>query len=274
MKGKNKVNFMGREGLVSLGEAPDYGFLYETSLVKDPKWNIGDVVELPNGKGFVYCKSSGACYTGQGNSLFNAIPATGIDYAANVATAAIGDMSVVVTNGATVAQTEDGLKGGTIILNHSGTEDNSDLQMRTIIGNTAGAINIAITVYLDAPLTGALVTGTSCAFCMPSPYSSVKAGDLPGCSKVGIAATYVSVANTYHWEQFKGRCWLPPSTNSLGIPGKVAHARGLVWRSDGSVQIPGDAVGVNGLSQQVAGYILDNNAALNGSTEVMLTGNV
>jgi len=260
---------LGEAGLVQGTTQGPWNFIYGVSAVKDPKWNIGDSVELPNGKSFVYCKSSGVCYTGQGNSLFNAVPATGIDYSAVYAAAAIGAMSIKMTNQGVVAQTEDGLAGGTIILNHSGTSDNSDLQMRGIVGNTAGGVSDVITIYLDAPLTAALTT-SSYAFCMPSPYSSVKAGDLPACSKVGIAATYVSAANMYHWEQYEGRCWIAPQAGC----GSTVHGREVVWRSDGSIQLRALTTGatVNGEEQQVAGYIMDNNTAANGSTEIMLTG--
>jgi len=275
-KGKARVNYLGRAGLVASADAPDWSFIYETSTVKHPKWNIGDVVELPDGRGFVYCKSSGPCYTGLGNCLFNAIPATGIDYANNVAAdAAVGAKSVVITNGATVAQTEDGLRGGTILLKQLTGSDDTALQCRGIIGNTAAAKSANCTIYLDAPLTGALTT-SSYAYCMPSPYSSVKWLETVGqggmCSHVGVAATYVSAANVYHWEQFKGRVM---GLSCQGSPGSAGdeHKRELVWRYQGSVQFRGTTA-VTGLNEQVAGYIMDNNIAGNGATEIMLTGNI
>lgn len=249
-----------------------WDYIYKISTVKDPSWNVGDSVPLPNGKEFVYCLSSGACYTGQGNSLYNAIPATGIDYSVLPTSAAKGDTSIVMTNQGVVVQTLNGLAGGTIILNPTGTSDNSALQMRGITGNTAATISGTCTIYLDAALTAALAAGTAYAFCMPSPYSSVRAGDLPACSKVGIAATYVPGSGYYHWEQYAGRCWIAPHAGT----GSTAHGREIVWRSDGAIQMRGlsGAATVDGEEQQSAGYIMDNNTASNGSTEIMLTGHV
>lgn len=275
-KGKAKWSLLGIQGIVGHKEAPDWSFIYVASTIRDPKWNIGDVVELPNGKGFVYCKSGAACYTGLGNILYNAIPATGIDYANNVAVAAaIGDKKVVITNGATVAQTEDGLRGGTILLKALTGSDDSALQCRGIVGNTAAAKSAACTIYLDAPLTAA-VTTSSYSYCMPSPYSDVRYNDnaeiAAKCSHVGVAATYVSAANMYHWEQFKGRCM---GISLQGNPGDASgdHYRALVWRYQGSLMEIGTTA-ILGIGQQVAGYGMDNNTAENGMTEVMLTGNV
>lgn len=268
-KGKAKTDLLHTQGMVGLADAPDYGFLYQISTIKDPKWNIGDVVEPGNGKGFVYCKSGGACWTGQGNMINNAIPATGIDYALLAAAQAVGDKLVQMT--AVLTHTENDLKGGTILLKTATDSTNAALQCRGIIGNTASAIAGTITIYLDAPLTGALTTA-SYGYCMPSPYSDVRYGNTGGkASHVGVAATYVSAANVYHWEQFKGRVMGLASQADVGTQ---AFGRSVVWRHDGSIQLAQTTDGVNGLLEQLAGYIVDNNAALNGSTEVMLTGNV
>lgn len=272
-KGKAKRVYLGREGLVASTDASDWAFIYETSTVKDANWEVGDIVELPNGKGFVYCKSSGACYAGRGNVFDNAIPATGIDYANNVAAAAaIGDTKVYITNGSTVAQTKDGLRGGTIILKPASGSSDAVLQMRGIIGNDAMTLAGSGWVYLDAPLTAALTTA-SYSFCMPSPYLAVKysdGSDAYNKSHIGIAAVYVSASGYYHWEQFKGRCWLAPQ----GECGTTDHGREVVWRYDGSIQLRDYNSAIGGAYGQVAGYILDDNGAANGSTEIMLTGNV
>lgn len=274
-QGKVKTNYLHREGIVRSANRPDYGFIYKISKIKAPKWNVGDIIEVGNGKGFVYCKSSGACYTGLGNILNNAIPATGIDYALIPYAAAIGAKSVILTNQGVVAQTLDGLRGGTILFKIATGSDDSELQCRGIIGNTAGGVSDEITIYLDAPLTSAL-TAASYAYCMPSPYSAVQYLD-PGTtagkvSHVGVAAVYVSEANVYHWEQFKGRVM---GVSLQGSPGGAGdgHKRELVWRYQGSLQYRGTGA-TSGLNQQVAGYIMDNNTAENGATEVMLTGHV
>lgn len=269
-KGKTKVVYLGQQGNVQSADAPDYAFIYEASLTKHPNFNVGDVVYLPNGKGFVYCKSGGACYTGQGVSIMNAIPATGIDYSVLAETAPKGALSVKMTNQGTVAQTEDGLRGGTIILKPAtDSPTNSALQMRGIIGNTAGGVSDEITIYLDAPLTAEIST-SGYAFCMPSPYLNVAQSSNGDTAKIGPAAVYVSAANYYLWVQFQGRCWLAPQSGC----GTTAYGREVVWRHDGSIQLRNYASAIGGEYGQVAGYIVDNNAAANGSTEIMLTGRV
>lgn len=276
-----RVNYFRSSGEVTRNgvDAGGWDFIYEVSATKHPVYNIGDVVELSNGKGFVYCKSGAACYTGQGNMIYNAIPATGIDYANNVAAAAaIGARSVSITNGATVAQTADGLRGGTILFKTASGSNNTALQCRGIIGNTAAAINVATTIYLDAPLTGALTTA-SYAYCMPSPYSDVRLASGSGTMAIiGPAATYVSAADKYFWCQFKGRvmgvaCSGPGGASTVGT---INFQREVVWRHDGTLQVRAltTSATINGEEGQVAGYVVDNNAALNGGTEIMLTGNV
>jgi hypothetical protein len=269
-KGIARTVNLGVSGLVQSVNQGPWEFIYRVSTVKDPKWNVGDVVKLPNGKEFVYCLSSGACYTGRGNVLDNAIPATGIDYALLAGGGAIGAMSVKMT--AVLTHTEDDLRGGTIILKPVSGSSDAVLQMRGIVGNTAAAIGGEVTIYLDAPLTAALTTA-SYGFCMPSPYSAVKyseGSDAHKKSHVGIAATYVSGSGYYHWEQFAGRCWIAPQ----GECGTTAHGRGVVWRYDGSIQHRDYNSAIGGAMQQDAGYIMDDNGLDNGSTEIMLTGRV
>jgi len=272
-KGKAKYTLLGIQGIVGHKEAPDWSFIYETSLIRDSKWHVGDVVELPNGKGFVYCKSGGACYTGQGNALLYTKANVGIPYNNNVAAdAAIGAKKVVVTNGSIVDLTEDSLRGGTILFKTVTGSDNSALQSRGIIGNTAAVKGAACTIYLDAPLTGALTTA-SYSYCLPSPYMSVGLVQVINTSKIGVAATYVSAANMYHWEQFKGRVMGLATTHAVG---RTAHGTEVVWRDDGSVQLRGlgGTASVDGENQQVAGYVMDRTDLGNGETEIMLTGNV
>lgn len=267
-KGKARVNYLGREGLVQHETQPDYGFIYVASLTKDPKWDIGDRVVLPDGRVFRYAKSGGACWVGRGVTFENAIPATGIDYSLLAANAAVGAKSVVMTNQGTCAIAEDELKGGTIVLKLLTGSNDSALQQRGIIGNTADASvghNGEVTIYLDAPLTAALTTA-SYAFCMPSPYNNLKY-DASSQSKsyAGIPAVYVSAANTYFWVQTWGLLWIAPQDEV----GKSTKQRDIVFKEDGSVQHKGttDAAYLNG---QRAGFVVDNNNANNGSTQIML----
>lgn len=265
-RGKAQTNYLHREGLVGHSNAPDWGFIYKTSTVRDPKWNIGDRVVLPDGRVFRYAKSGGACWTGRGVTFENAIPATGIDYSLLADSAAIDDTSVVMTNQGVVAIAEDELRGGTIVMKLLTGSDDSALQQRGVTGNSAGGVSDEITIYLDGPLTAALSTA-SYAFCMPSPYNNLKY-DASSQSKsyAGIPAVYVSATAMYFWVQTWGLIWIAPQ-NEVG---KSTKQRDIVFKEDGSVQHKGttDATYLNG---QRAGFVVDNSNANNGSTQIMLT---
>ena len=265
-KGKNSSLYLHREGLVGHQTSPDWNFIYDVSGVIDPRWNIGDRVVLPDGRVFRYCLSVGQCDTYIANVFMNAIGPTGIDYSLLAAGAEIGDTKVVMDNQGVVAQTEDGLRGGHI---NFGTNNNT-VQQRGIIGNTAGGVSDEITIYLDAPLIKALTTADY-AYCMPSPYSAVQGaqvGTAPGrVGFVGYAAASVTASGKYHWEQ----TWGPISASLYGSAvGKTQYMREVVFRYDGNL-IHRGSTGATGLEAQQAGFIMDNNAADNGATVIMLT---
>jgi hypothetical protein len=253
-------------------QIPQLNFLYEVSSTRNPEYNVGDRVVTPDGRVFRYCYSGGACYTGRGAAFYNAIPATGIDYAANIASAAaIGDTSVEITNGSTVAQTKDGLRGGWILFKTASGSDDSALQQRYIVGNDAMGLAETGTVYLDAPLTGALTT-SSYSFCMPCPYWDIRLPSGAGTVSIaGVPAAYVSAASKYFWLQTWGLCWIAPQASG---PGTISCERQLYFRHDGSV----DGYSVAGAgtfaseycTDQVAGFIVDNNTEANGATLMML----
>lgn len=267
-KGKAKATLLGIQGVVGHREAPDWSFLYETSLIKSPHWNVGDKVVLPGGRTFYYCKSGDVCDTYKANIFYNAIPATGIDYSLLAADAAVGAKSIVMTNQGTVAQTEDGLRGGMINITEG---DDGTNQQRGIIGNSAGGVSDEITIYLDAALTAAVTTSWY-AYCMPSPFSDVRYADAVGGGAygyqgfVGYAAVAVTAADTYHWEQTWGQLSCSLYGSALGV---TRYFREVVFRRDGNLQ-PRGASGATGLEAQTAGFILDNNAAANGATVIML----
>ena len=269
--GGAKRQYLGSAGYITGQKHGMYDFIYTISTARDSLFNVGDPVDLPDGRQFVYSLSSGEVYTGRGNVLFNAIPATGIDYANNIyAAAAIGDRQVVVTNGSTVVQTANGLRGGSIVLKPAVGSSDAVLMQRKILGNTACGLAGQTTIYLDAPLTAALST-SSYSFCMPSPFLSIKYSDaLTNVSHVGPAATYVPASGYYFWVQTAGRCWLAPQS-TVGV---TDYGREVVWRYDGSIQLRTYNSAINGEYGQVAGYIVDNNQAGNGATEICLTGGI
>jgi hypothetical protein len=267
-QGKSIVANLGREGLVQNANVSDWSFLYIASTVKDPRFNVGDKVRTPDGRTFRYAKSGAACWTGRGNVFYNAIPATGIDYSLLYSAAAVGATSVQMTNQGTVAQTEDGLRGGFILLKPVTGSTDQVLQMRGIIGNTAGGISDVITIYLDAPVSAALTTA-SYAFCMPSPWSDIRYlenATAYNCSHAGVAAVNVTAASMYFWIQTWGLCWIAPQPEC----GATDYGREVVFRYDGSIQLRDYSSAQGGAYGQVAGFIVDNNTAANGATIIFL----
>ena len=136
-KGKAKSSLLGIQGLIGHKTAPDWGFLYDTSLTKDPNWTLGDRVVLPDGREFRYAKSSGECASGQSCDFV----ATGFQsYSTPAVAAAIGDTKVVVTAGTHVALAKDDLRGGYFVSWPAAKKD----QFRGIIGNDAADVEVII----------------------------------------------------------------------------------------------------------------------------------
>ena len=273
-KGKSQVNYLGRAGLISSVDASDTKFLYEVSAIKDAKWNIGDRVDLADGRKFRYCLSTGQCDTFVGNIFVNSIGTgagdVGIDWSTLAESAAVGDNSVVMTAPSTRAIVEDSLRGGLIVLNISSGTNNDTIQQRFIIGNSAAAASGSCTIYLADPLVTALTAGTAYGYCMPSPYSAVQGAQIGTyngvVSFVGYAAAPVASSGLYHWEQTAGQ--ISASLYGSAV-GKTQYMREVVFRFDGNL-IHRGATGVTGLEAQTAGYIMDNNNAANGATVIML----
>lgn len=218
-----------------------------------------------DGAVYKYSKSSGACYTGQLNKFQNVIGTVGIDYVVLPNAAAVGVTDVVMT--AAVEQTKDCLAGGWIEFKVTNTDaaGNQTGQQRRIIGNTACAAAGTTTISISGPVTEALTT-SSYAFCMPNPYTSVKADTLATTSACGIAAVYVSATGYYHWEQTWGLAFVSDTAATLG---KTDHERQLVLNQQGSVS-PHAYATAAATAQQHIGFIVDNNASANGMSLIML----
>jgi hypothetical protein len=273
-RGKSRTEFFGGIGLVTSQTAVSWEDVYRVSTVKDPKWNIGDLGVMPDGRKFRYCLSTGQCDTFIGNIFVNSIGTgagdVGIDWSTLAASSAVGDMSVSMTAPSTRAIAEDALRGGLISLNIGSGTNNDTQQMRLITGNSAAAASGTCVIYLDAPLVTALTAGTAYGYCMPSPYSAVQGAQIGTyngwVSFVGYAAAPVSTSGLYHWEQTAGQ--ISASLYGSAV-GKTQYMRDVVFRYDGNL-IHRGATGATGLEAQRAGYIMDNNNAANGATVIML----
>ncbi|KKM16192.1 hypothetical protein LCGC14_1688350, partial [marine sediment metagenome] len=212
-RGNAKVVNINRTGLIGHDNVPNWEFIYKTSLVKDAGWDVGDVVNLPDGRSFTYAKSSGVCASGFGCDF----TATGFQsYSTPAAAAAVGDIKVVVTGGTHDAIAKDELKGAYFVSWPAALKD----QFRGIIGNDASDANADFTIYLDGPLTYALVSGSTGLEVFENPYAALSSASAnASLGKAGIAATYVGATATYFWVQTRGIGWIAPQSTMIGNEG-------------------------------------------------------
>lgn len=257
-KGKAQVNYLGREGIVGLSDAPDYGFIYEASLVKDPKWNLGDRVVLPDGREYRYGKSASAVITSEA-CYFTDVGYTA--YTAMAVAAAVGDKVITIPAATHAVLTKDELRGGYVRIVGTVT-DNGDGQFRGIIGNDAAVADAAFKVYLDGPLTQAITTNACEVF--QNPYGNLThSTGAPMFAKAGVPATYCSASGYYFWVQVKGPVFVTPQDGVVGNN----ESKGAFWRDDGSIDSFNTAIGItDGAydSTQYAGYCIMGSASGNG----------
>jgi len=238
---------------VADNNASNWSFIYTTSLVKDPRWNLGDKVVLPDGRAFRYSKSAAACLPTRGaESTLLGYTA----YTVLAVSASAGDTSFTVPAATHAPLAEDELRGGYVII---WNDADSQSEFRQILGNTAAAANAAFVVYLDGPLSANLVAATAACETYKSPYASMQTGTSVALSKLGVPAVYVSAANTYFWLQVAGPRFCDPQASLTG------KERGFAWRHDGSIDdldngIEDDA----SVASVVGGHLITGTADGNG----------
>lgn len=261
----NRTVRLGEAGLVQSITRGVHDFLYRVSTVKDPKWNVGDEVEIGGGRKAVYALSTGA------NELFAAhgceFSETGYTSIANfVVAAAVGDTEITIPAGAHAALDKDELAGGFVIIFDGVTDLYTTTRM--ITGNDAAADGALFKVRLDGELTYAVST-TSKAEVYKNPYASIVVASNAAKPKAGVPMAYVSAAANYFWILKEGICWIAPQS-TVNDNGGV----GVGWRHDGSLEgmetIFNGTVPANDTSQ-MAGYLVAGSQAGNGPL-VMLKG--
>ncbi len=242
---KARVLHPHRAGLVAHEDAPNWSFLYATSSVKDPAWNVGDRVVLPDGRVFRYCKAAAALNPKYGAKN----DVTFLDSDNTSAAALIGDTEITIDLNATSAGadyfgTKDGMVGG-----YFSQPDDSHAQFRQIISHPAGISGDTIKVKLDAPLSKAIVTNSFCEF-MPNPYKYLKKDGSFLSSVMGMPNVVVA-SGSYGWIQTWGPKWCNVAVGSVGSGN---NDRLVVFDNGGAIN-----QAINGTTEtfQVAGFIID-----------------
>lgn len=240
----------GTVGLVQQANVPDWDFIYRTSTVKDPAYNIGDHVRLPDGRELVYSKSAAACISGQGCEFTYAGYTA---YTTFAVTAAVGDREVTVPAATHAALTQDELRGGYICI-FDGSTNNT--QFRGIVGNDAASADALFKVYLDGELTEAVTTSSACET-YQNPYAALQTGTMNYNPKAGVPAAKVTAANVYFWVQINGPTWVAPQGGKLGTT-EGGYCGGL-WSDVGNISDYNTSLGVTvatGRGSQHAGYAI------------------
>lgn len=255
-KGRAIVKHVGKEGVIGYETASQYDFLYTTSVIKDPEYDIGDRVVLADGRVFRYAKATNIISATQFGLKFWGQLDDGIDYTAPIQTELATARQLTVDAGAEGDYVVDELKGGYIIIH---THSVNNHITRGIIGNTASDGDGNVTIYVDAPWGVVIAVAYGVETC-PNPYASVRVkqashgggGDRYS-SVAGMPAVKTTVANQYLWLQTWGPCWVNPQ-------GDVAHVaavdrRGLLFDYEGSItQV--DVSDATAKKMQYAGFII------------------
>ncbi len=245
MSGKGKANYLHRAGLVGHATAPDYGFLYTTSVNKDSKWDVGDRVVLPDGRVFRYAKAAGALNPkfGAKNSV------TFLDSDNTQAAAAIGDTEISITLNAT---SDDSTYFGTadqMVGAYFSQPDTAHCTFRRIIAHGVGDTGDVIKITLDAPLTRAIPVNSFYEI-LPNPYGYVNQDGSLLSSVMGMPLIVVA-SGSYCWIQTWGPYWV---NVAVGGVGSGSNDRLVVFDGAGAIN-----QAINGTTEtfQVAGFIID-----------------
>lgn len=251
-------------GLVRKNDAGGWDFLYSASSRKDPRFNVGDRVVLPDGRVFRYALASGTCNPEVGAYKAKKTNTVAVAPAQASGAGAVGDHSVTVTIDTEIGVlttgvlSENELAGGYVVI---GNGSGQHPQMRMIVSHpalaTAGG---SLTLKLDAKLTTAVTVGTTTIELMESPFYNLKADNAGGdfVTYIGIPAC-VATSGQYFWVQTWGPCWITSDGNTCDSAGD----RTLVFVGNGSVKSSNDITVESGI--QIAGVALDmsGNAASN-----------
>lgn len=286
-KGIGNVSYIRQGSQVTVGDQPNWGFLYQASTVRDERFFIGDRVVTPDGRAFRFSLAGvGGVLSGFGAAQSNLVnisalaPAQVADattiWGITPTAGAIGSQVVTVTIGAAGGIDADGavladsLRGGYIVIGNQGSSPVN----RGIVGNTAilaAAGGGPINVYLDAPLTAAVTAGTTYIEVLQNPYSRLRLGQthLETCSFLGVPAITATVGQ-YFWLQTWGPTFITPG--GATTPGDSANDRMVYFVGDGSVN-GGSHVTYAGKAYQPAGFMLEANAGSGGPPMVNLMVN-
>jgi hypothetical protein len=241
--GKTKVNYLGREGLIQSKDAPDYGFVYESSLTKDPTYNLGDRVVLPDGREYIYAKAGVAITSAYLDYALYFAATMRSGWYVTGATAAKGDKEITMT---LASATLDELRGGYIVLYKNGVANQT---VRGIIGNTATSGTTA-TIYLDGALPHAIVSADGVEL-IANPWADVRPAFASASMTISMCGfgEVACAANSYIWVKVAGI----HRVSQAAAP--TNYERSVYFSTNGNTSHRGD-VGTGVLDQRAGTLII------------------
>lgn len=251
-RGHNRIQVLCSGGYVSGQKHGLWDYIYEKSTTRNSLYHIGDVTVIPSRGIFVYSKSVGACISGQGAEFTYAGYTS---YTAFGVAAAVGDRSVTVPAASHAALAEDELRNGFITIFDGST---NNVQFRQLLGNDSASANAAFVVYLDGPLTEAVVASTSACETFQNPFAALQTGTMNYNPKAGVPAVKITATGYYFWTQvgkIPSYCWVAPQGGKLGTT-EGGYCGGL-WSDVGNVSDFNTSIGVTvaaGRGSQYAGF--------------------
>ncbi len=248
--------------------SPSWKFLYETSLIKHPDYDIDDRVVLPDGRVFRYGKVGDAAITLPFSRLVfnrNVIAGIATTHAAeDTPTVAIVAGDFTFQFGDTVARAVNHYVGG-FYVQHDVTGSNG-VFCAGIVKSTAGD-GTFVELTLDAPFPGD-VPITSQGTAMPSIYSNVGHGGTATFKTAVGMATVNAAVSAYVWIQTWGLTWATPTAWGSTGPGCAADLRDVYVHTDGTIMPAIDSSGV--AKQRVGTIVMMGDGSAYGDGVIML----
>ena len=269
-KGKAIVDMIRGPGFVGHETAGEMDFLYQTSTVKNPKYDVGDRVLLPDGRVFRYARATNIISAIDFGLKFWGQTDDGVNYTAPLQTELATSREITIDAGDSGDHVADEFKGGYIII-HTHTDVHT--MSRGIIGNTASDGDGYITFYVDAPWIKDIEVAYGVEVC-PNPYASVQvhqaahSGGDTYSSVAGMALVKTTVANQYLWIQTWGPCFINPT----GATGNnvVANRRQVRFNYEGIITGTDGVTATTSILQNAGFMITREDAGGTGPPLVML----
>lgn len=229
---KDSCDFRGLNGQSPILEGGAEQLLYEEDLTQN--YDLGAKEELPDGRVFRYCKSTGAgVMTPQMGCNFTDTGYFG--YTVFLVAAAQGATEITIPAQTHATLLKDQLRGGyVVIFDASGVNDVT----HEIVGNDAADANALFKVRLATKLTAAIVASTSWCEVYSNPWSMIaQSANNVTLPRAGVPVYSVTAAATYFWLQTKGIKFVTPQSG-IGADNGGTLA---FWKEDGSME-PAESV--------------------------------